>query len=177
MHLADIKLLVARLFGRSVSVPPRRDSPLFGDTLTDSLAEDMMKQLDPPADLTDGAAWDQYWENHIKLGIGPPLYDMLIHDGDLVRSMREAHLSTVLCVGNGMSMEPRALAAAGLTVTALDVAPRVTSFARRVPLDEEEIARIIGNVERHPAGTVEFVTGNALDPAVLVVRFMRAAPC
>jgi hypothetical protein len=164
MRPVDLKRLVAGLFGRSAAVPPRRDSPPFGDVSADSPAEDMLGE--PPADLTDGAAWDRYWEDHIRLGIGPPLYDMLIHDGDLVRSMRAAHLSTVLCVGNGMSMEPRALAAAGFTVTALDVAPRVTSFARRVPLGEEEIARILGNVEQHSGGTVEFVVGNALDPAI-----------
>ena len=165
MQLADLRLLVARLFGRSVAAPARRDSPVCEDT-TDSPVQDMMKLLEPPADLTDGAAWDQYWENHLRLGFGPPMFDILIHDGDLVRSMREAHLVTVLCVGNGMSMEPRALAAAGLTVTALDVAPRVTSFASRVPLNDEYIASLLGDAERRAGGTVAFVTGNALDPTV-----------
>ena len=125
-----------------------------------------MRSLEVPSDLQDGAAWDTYWENHLKVGFGPPLFDMLIHDQDLVGVMRTANLSTVLCVGNGMSMEPRALAAAGFAVTALDVAPRVTSFASRVPLDDEYIARLIGEAGQRPGGHASFVTGDVFDAAV-----------
>ncbi len=166
MHLADLKHFVEKLLGRSVSASVPHDPAPCEDRPHDSSVHDMIKLLEPPADLSDGSAWDQYWENHLKLGFGPPIFDMGINDSGLVRSMRDAALFKVLCVGNGMSMEPRALAAAGFAVTALDVAPRVTSFASRVPLSDEYIARLLGGAEQRTGGTVEFVTGNALDPTV-----------
>ena len=131
-----------------------------------SSVDEMMELLQPPEDLLDGEAWDTYWENHLKFGFGPPMFDMMFDDADLVRAMRAAELATVLCVGNGMSMEPRALAAAGFHVTALDVAPRVTSFARRAPLDDQYVANLIGDGEQRPGGEVDFVTGNILDGSV-----------
>jgi SAM-dependent methyltransferase len=166
MQLAKLRLLVSRLFGPRVAAEVRPDSPRFEDRSADSPVGDVRELLEPPAVLTDGAAWDRYWENHLRLGFGPTMFDMMIDDGDLVRSMRDARLFTVLCVGNGMSMEPRALAAAGLAVTALDVAPRVTSFASRVPLDDEYIARLLGGTGQRAGGTVEFATGSAFDPIV-----------
>ncbi len=132
----------------------------------DSSVDEMMKLLQPPEDLLDGEAWDTYWENHLKFGFGPPMFDMMLDDVDLVRVMRAAGLSTVLCAGNGVSMEPRALAAAGFHVTALDVAPNATSFAMRAPLSEEYIANLIGDAEQRPGGEVHFVVGDILDSSV-----------
>jgi hypothetical protein len=43
--------------------------------------------------------------------------------------MSASGLRTVLCAGNGISPEPRALAAAGFDVTALDFSPAATRLA------------------------------------------------
>lgn len=122
--------------------------------------------LQIPKDLQDGAAWDTYWENHLKLGVGPPVLDGLLRDQELVRVMRAAELSTVLCIGNGLSMEPKALAAAGFRVTALDIGPRVTSFASRVPMDDGYVAWLIGENEQRDGGHAEFVSGDVFDATV-----------
>jgi hypothetical protein len=52
---------------------------------------------------------------------------MFCEDWELVGAMRANGMKTVLCVGNGISQEPRALAWAGFDVTALDLSPLATS--------------------------------------------------
>src|SRR5262245_47268332 len=91
----------------------------------------------------DAAAWDQWWGDRISKGgwgafplletplnrFWPRLSNVVNNDDLLVHFMNEYGLHTVLCAGNGTSQEPRALAAAGFDVTALDISPVAVRFA------------------------------------------------
>jgi SAM-dependent methyltransferase len=76
-------------------------------------------------------------------------------------------LRTVLCAGNGVSNEPRILAAAGFQVTALDISPVATAFAEtyRGPEMGYRESRLSPALQR-PGGRVAFVVGDLLDPTV-----------
>lgn len=82
--------------------------------------DDSCDWLFPPKTMVDPAAWDEWWRNQVKYGVAG-LVDMFVRDDQLVKAMRENGLNTVLCVGNGLSQEPRALAWAGFDVTVLDL--------------------------------------------------------
>jgi hypothetical protein len=60
-------------------------------------------------------------------------------DDLLVSVMAEYGLRTVLCAGNGVSQEPRALAAVGLDVTSLDISPVAVRFAQAFRGDSRQL--------------------------------------
>ena len=122
--------------------------------------------LNPPADLLDAAAWDQYWKEQIEHGITPQMYDFCCREADLVRAMNSAGMKSVLCAGNGMSHEPRILAMAGFDVVALDISPLAIELARKCLLPPQALAFYCGAEMQAPGGRVEFALGNILDPAV-----------
>ena len=81
--------------------------------------DDDYSWLEPPISLVDPAPWDWFWYEHLRHGVGGFVH-LFCDDGELVDTMRANGLKTVLCVGNGISQEPRALAWAGF-----DLWPRV----------------------------------------------------
>ena len=125
-----------------------------------------MHWLHPPANLLDPTAWNQYWDAHLAHGLGPPLYDMVCDDRLLVRAMVEHNMTTILCAGSGISMEPRALAAAGFQVVALDLSTRALQIAREFPPSDDLFEAFLDLSSRRPGGRVEYVAGNILDPSV-----------
>ena len=130
--------------------PPRG---VAADVAADVAAmRERMKRLLPPEDLHDAAAWDTYWSYQIQDGWGAALCDFFCEDEQMIATLRKNGLRTVLCVGSGLSLEPRRLTAAGFDVTALDLSP----FA-------------LGLVERycalHPPSP-RLVVGDLTDPAV-----------
>ena len=127
---------------------------------------DELAWLNPPTQADDAAAWDRYWGNRLAHGLGPPMSDMFCDDRALVGAMREASMSTVLCAGNGSSMEPRALAAAGFEVVALDISARGLEIARTFQPSTELLVRFIDLAMLRPGGSVEFVVGDVFDPDV-----------
>lgn len=127
--------------------------------------EDELAWLNPPADVLDGAAWDQYWKGCVENGLGPPFIDMFCNDRPLVAAMQQESLSSVLCAGNGISMEPRALAAAGLSVTALDLSAAGLEVAKRFPPSDAHLANFIDLSMLAEGGSVEFVVGDVLNAA------------
>jgi len=149
--------LLRRLFGRSASDR--------GAVRADPVDE-VMRLLEPPSDLRSGAAWDGYWGRQIAFGLGPPLFDMMVNNHDLVILMRKEGFRTVLLVGNGISLEPRALATAGFEVVALDISPRALQIAQDFPLGDDYLASLIGPRAARAGGRVEFVVGDVLDPTV-----------
>ena len=122
--------------------------------------------LNPPADPHDIVAWDKHWTEHVRNGIGPQIFDMFFDDQDLIKVMKSELMNTVLCAGNGISQEPRALAHAGFQVVALDLSPRGIEIAQEFGFESEYFEYLCGVDARQPGGHVEFVVGDILDPSV-----------
>lgn len=118
----------------------------------------------PPTTLVDPVAWDGYWREQFSHGVAGFVH-MFCDDGDLVDAIRANGLRTVLCVGNGISHEPRALAWAGFDVTALDLSPFATEVASRAAPPEEFLAQLVGGRSGGLSGHLEFVVGDLCDAA------------
>ena len=84
--------------------------------------------LFPPNTVSEAALWDDYWQAQVTHGV-VGFTELFCDDAALVDAMRVGGLRTVLCVGNGLSHEARALAACGFAVTALDLSPWATEMA------------------------------------------------
>ncbi len=119
----------------------------------------------PPPTLVDPAPWDRYWRDQFTHGVAG-LADMFCDDGALVDAMRAYGLQTILCVGNGISQEPRALASAGFDVTALDLSPMATDMAQQAAPPGEYLAGLIGGQSQGSTGQLHFVVGDLCDEAV-----------
>ena len=109
-----------------------------------------------PHDLfPDGEAWfSRYWGSLPNLGVS---------DHWLVHVMAERGLRSVLCAGNGIAQEPRALAAAGFAVTALDISPLATGVAQAYQPSARKLAALVAPPLHRPGGRVEFVAGDLRD--------------
>jgi len=127
---------------------------------------DELSWLRPPANPLDVAAWDRFWVEHMRHGIGPPLLDMFCDDSMLVRVMNDEGIKSILCAGNGISQEPKALAAAGMDVVAMDISPQAAEIAKNYPFPLEAVSQYYEPELQKLGGKVEFVTGDILDSAV-----------
>jgi len=127
---------------------------------------DDFKWFWPPTNVHDVAAWDHYWVEQVAHGLTPPLFDIFNHDENLVRVMVECGMWTVLCAGNGISQEPRALAAAGFQATGMDVSPKAIELAQAWKFSSSELHGHQGAGPQNSEGRAEFVVGNILDPAL-----------
>jgi SAM-dependent methyltransferase len=130
-------------------------------------------------DTPDAEFWDQWWQDRVSRGhaetfplLPAPLvefrgrvFDVANSDALLAIVMAEHGLRTVLCAGNGVSQEPRALAEVGLDVTALDISPVATRFAETFQ-DPRGLPFFGVSQMSRPGGRVQFVVGDLLDPAV-----------
>lgn len=81
----------------------------------------------PPKNVKDAAAWDQYWQNQVDDKVAG-FHDLFLRDESLVRLMIAFGGQTVLCAGNGLSIEPHVLSYAGFKVTAADLSVRATQL-------------------------------------------------
>ena len=117
----------------------------------------------PPSTVVDPAAWDRYWEGQLSHGTGG-LVHLFVDDGELVDALRANNLRRVLCLGNGISQEPRALAWAGFEVTALDISPLAAEAARAAVPPDDFLAGLVGGRSAAPHGQLEFVVGDLVDP-------------
>lgn len=115
--------------------------------------------LNPPISLVNPEPWDMFWYEHLYHGVGDFVH-LFCDDGDLVDTMRANGLNTVLCVGNGISQEPRALAWAGFDVTALDLSPYATKVASEFTPSADFLARLVGGRSGGLNGNLKFVVGN-----------------
>jgi SAM-dependent methyltransferase len=127
--------------------------------------DDEFRWLLPPANLFDPAGWDRYWRDQFSHGVAGFVH-MFCDDGLLVDSMRANELHTILCVGNGISQEPRALAAAGFDVTALDLSPFATDMARQATPPPEYLKRLLGGRSLETGGQLDFTVGDLCDSTV-----------
>ena len=128
--------------------------------------EDDMAWFFPPCDVRSGEPWDQYWGAQLDHGLGPQLQDMFCDDDALLDAMHTRGLTTVLCVGSGISQEPHALAAAGFDVTALDISPFAMRFASELTLSPSRVGQFFDLQRTRPGGTVKFAVGDLVDSTV-----------
>ena len=140
--------------GRTVTLIPREVSPEPPDD--DSW-------FFPPENVRDRAGWDRYWQNQVSHGLTPPLFDVHCQDAPFIQCLRRRGGRTVLCAGNGISQEPRALAAAGFDVTAIDFSPMAITLAETWEFDSEELDRFCSSEELASGGSATFVVGDILD--------------
>jgi hypothetical protein len=122
--------------------------------------------LFPPPNPLDVAGWDKYWTDQVSHGFGPALFDMFCDDRELVRVMNEEGMKRILCAGNGISQEPRALAEAGFEVVALDLSPKAIDIAQAFEFSSQSFGEFCPAEARRPGGSVNFIVGDVLNPAV-----------
>jgi hypothetical protein len=127
--------------------------------------DDEFRWMFPPDNLRDAAAWDHYHGQHLAHGIGPQLADMFCDDRALVNAMHAGNLRSILCAGSGMSVEPRILAAAGFSVTVLDLSARALEVARRMPPSDGQFLQFLDAGQARRGGSVDWVAGDILDAA------------
>jgi hypothetical protein len=127
---------------------------------------DDMEWFFPPCNVRDVSAWNKYWSDQAQHRLAPPLFDMFCDDEQLIEAMQSRGVKTVLCAGNGISQEPRALAAAGFKVTAMDLSPAATYLAELWQFTPDELDRFCRKEQRRAGGSATFVTGSIFDPAV-----------
>jgi len=126
--------------------------------------------------------WDEWWNDKISMGlINHYLYPMLeaplvkcsgafvdVANSDelLINVMLDNGLARILCAGNGLSQEPRALARAGFDVTALDISPATSERAKAHQWDPNRFNYFCPPGAERPGGRLEFVVGNLLELTV-----------
>jgi len=133
--------------------------------MLEQIKEDL-RWLFPPADVHDSQAWDRYSNDQIAHGLNPQLFDMFCDDRRLIDPMMNRRFSSVLCAGNGISQEPRALASAGFKVTAMDLSPAATRLAQAIRPRPDHMKMFLGRASRRSGGTLEYLTADLLDVGV-----------
>jgi hypothetical protein len=154
-------------------------------------------RLFPPPNVHDSGAWDNYWKEQLKVGtIEQGFSDQMSSDETLLGLLSQRDARTILCAGNGLSMEAISLALHGFKVTALDIsavpsevflnrvrhpehpAGRIPGFCIRddgsvafgasVPIDAKVCPPIHRSADHPPrgGGSLLFVTGNLTNPDV-----------
>ena len=122
--------------------------------------------LMPPRELHASEPWDQWWRNQFTAQIPLMFVDIFCHDDPLLDAIHARGLSTVLCVGSGVSAEPHALAGAGLQVTALDLSPLAMHAAAKISLNPEHTKQFFKPEHLRPGGSLQFCVGDLTDAAI-----------
>jgi len=130
------------------------------------LPDEDMAWFFPPNDVHNSAPWDRYWHDQITHGLTPPLFDMFCCDHSVIQCLTKRGARIVLCAGNGMSQEPRALAAAGFEVIALDLSPEAIRLAEAWQFSQKQLDRFCTAEQRATGGSARFVVGNILDRSI-----------
>jgi methyltransferase family protein len=132
-------------------------------------------------EMRDPEFWDGWWEqdrladsSYVFPFLEAPLmryrgqwHDVANRDCLLIAKMVEHGLKTILCAGNGVSQEPRALAEVGFNVTVLDLSPTAIRTAKATGLDVQHFHHFCGrNAVKRSDGHLDFVIGNLLDQNV-----------
>ena len=123
-----------------------------------------------PQDLDAAAEWDYFWEVQIPKQYN--LFQLYDFTQELIPALQERGSQTVLFAGNGVSLEPRAFAAAGFQVTALDLSPRATSYAAQFELTSAHLQRFAYFAGQQPTpdichnANVTYVAGSIFDESI-----------
>jgi SAM-dependent methyltransferase len=132
--------------------------------------QERLARLQPPRDVHDAAAWDRYWDNQrsdpMLAGMQLMCAEMFCDLRPLVAAMRSKGMTSILCVGHGLSREPAMLARAGFSVVGLDLSPLVSEWCQGFVLDDNSLPGLIDADQEAPGGRVEYVAGDLTDPRV-----------
>ena len=115
--------------------------------------------------MTDAAPWDEFWTDQMKSGMAA-FVDMFCCDGRLIDGMRANRLKTILCVGSGISQEPKALALAGFDVTVLDISPLAIKIAQECVVPDTFLLKLSEGRQARRRRPVRFVAGDLVDTNV-----------
>jgi len=168
-YLSVVISFLRRWFG--ASLPERHETFTLSEKkvlLAGITAEkdDDLEWFWPPSTIADVAAWDRYWNDQISHGLTPPLFDLLNNGSHLAAVMNGLGMRSLLCVGNGISQEPRAFAEAGFNVTALDPCAEAVRFAQSWNFSPKDYEFNMEPLPRCHGGQVQFVLGDILDPGI-----------
>jgi len=170
--MASLRNAIARFLGW-MDAPRHRahpdySQPDYGSPASDDPSraafEEEIRRLLPPHNSADAASWDQYWDNQLAAGFASALYDIFLDDRALIPIMQDLAVHTVLCAGSGASLEPRALAAAGFDVLALDVSPRAFEIAERRRAGPDVMEAILDPATYRDGGKLTYVVGDLFNP-------------
>jgi hypothetical protein len=102
--------------------------------------------LNPPRNVRDSRAWDEYWRRQIEVGaMDQGFADMMSSDAAFPGLLTRRGSQTILCAGNGLSSEALSLALLGFRVAALDIsAVPADVFRRALRSPEHPVHRIPG---------------------------------
>jgi hypothetical protein len=112
--------------------------------------------------MTEAGPWDEFWTDQMQSGMAG-FVDMFCDDGRLIDAMRANRLKTILCVGSGISQEPKALALAGFDVTVLDISPLALKIAQECDVPDTFLLKLSDGRQARRRRPVRFVAGDLLD--------------
>ena len=122
--------------------------------------------LRPPGDVHSSGAWDNYWKHHLEVGaLEQGLSDQMASDETLASLLAERGARTILCAGNGLSMEALSLALLGFDVTALDISVVPGEVFQAMLSDEKHPVRQVPGFSSRDDGSVAFEGTGPIDPA------------
>jgi hypothetical protein len=189
LGVAYVPCTLPRDDGQSDRIPSREGGGLglidrlrsvFRKAVTPSAPSPLAR---PPADWRDVDGWNAYWQTNIEqtrpdlllvFDIRP--VDAVLVPRDLERLMRRKRTS-VLVVGNGITLIPRMFCHAGFQTVALDISSVATEFARRYEPTREDWRLLfqldgkgaVGDFVKdfaRPGGTVEYICGDLFEQDV-----------
>jgi hypothetical protein len=124
-------------------------------------------RVDPPTDVHDATAWDEYWKSRLlEGGEERELADQRASDPALPALLARRGVRTILCVGNGNSEEAAALALHGFDVTVLDLSPVLATYVKLSLAERGHPLRRVPGFRLGADGTVHFDAPGPIDPAL-----------
>lgn len=117
----------------------------------------------PPENREDPKGWDWYWEERLKEEEPSNLFFYFEILDLLIPVLREFNLKKILCAGNGISLEPYALASAGFEVTSVDLSLKAIDFMKNFQFRDKHLERFFSKEECRDGGSVQFLHGDLRD--------------
>lgn len=123
-------------------------------------------RVEPPTDMHNVSGWDDYWKSRMMEVEERQAADQRASDPALPALLERRGARTVLCVGNGLSEEPAALALCGFDVVALDLSPVVATYSRLSLSEHGHPLRRVPGFQLGDDGVVRFGAPGPIDPTL-----------
>ncbi|WP_413172945.1 pentapeptide repeat-containing protein [Anabaena azotica] len=178
-NLKDANLRGANLEGTNLVQAQYNHKTLFPEGFDPIKAtKTLMPDYPIPTNVNDAEGWNYFWKYLITKGYQ---YDFLCHifdDSDwLIPFLQKLEYKTVLCAGNGISLEAYILAYIGFDVTVLDVSAYANQYLANYPLSYQELNWFayfsdnnLDNISTaeisNKVKTVKFITGSIFDSEI-----------